>query len=42
MKLYCAPGACSLAPYPHTKTYLTRVSERPHVQKALRAEGHAK
>jgi glutathione S-transferase len=30
--------ALPLKPYPHLKTYLTRVSERPRVQEALRAE----
>ena len=51
MKLYDAPGACSLvvrfaeldalplAPYPQLKSHLTRVSERPRVQESLRAEG---
>jgi glutathione S-transferase len=33
--------ALPLTPYPHLKTYLTRVSERPRVQEALRAEGLA-
>lgn len=59
MKLYLAPGACSLAVHvalrevgvpfaavtvdlarhPHLQAYLKRVSERPRVQDALRAEG---
>ena len=34
--------ALPLIPYPHLKSYLTRVSERPHVQEALRAEGLVK
>ena len=34
--------AFSLTPYPHLKAYLTRVSARPHVQAALRAEGLVK
>lgn len=34
--------ALPLAPYPHLKTYLTRVSARPRVQDALRAEGLVK
>ena len=31
--------AIPLTPYPHLKSYLSRVSERPRVQDALRAEG---
>ena len=31
--------AIPLTPYPHLKSYLARVSERPRVQDALRAEG---
>jgi glutathione S-transferase len=31
--------ALPLTPYPHLKTYLTRISDRPRVQEALRAEG---
>lgn len=31
--------ALPLSPYPHLKAYLTRVSQRPRVQDALRAEG---
>jgi len=34
--------ALPLAPYPHLKAYLERVSERPRVQDALRAEGLVK
>jgi glutathione S-transferase len=34
--------ALPLTPYPHLKTYLTRVSARPRVQEALRAEGLVK
>jgi glutathione S-transferase len=34
--------ALPLTPYPHLKTYLKRVSERPRVQDALRAEGLVK
>ena len=34
--------ALPLAPYPHLKAYLERVSERPRVQEALRAEGLVK
>ncbi|MCX7196530.1 MAG: glutathione transferase GstA [Proteobacteria bacterium] len=34
--------AMSLRPYPHLKTYLDRVSQRPRVQDALRAEGLVK
>lgn len=30
--------ALPMAPYPHLKDYLQRVSQRPHVQAALRAE----
>jgi glutathione S-transferase len=32
----------SLTPYPHLKAYLARVSQRPRVQEALRAEGLSK
>jgi len=31
--------AMPLTPYPHLKTYMDRVSQRPRVQDALRAEG---
>ena len=31
--------AMPLTPYPHLKTYMARVSQRPRVQDALRAEG---
>lgn len=31
--------AMPLTPYPHLKTYVDRVSHRPRVQDALRAEG---
>jgi glutathione S-transferase len=34
--------ALPLTPYPNLKAYLTRVSERPRVRDALRAEGLAK
>lgn len=34
--------ALSLTPYPHLKTYLTRMSKRGRVQDALRAEGLVK
>lgn len=34
--------ALPLTPYPHLKTYLARVSGRPRVREALRAEGLAK
>lgn len=34
--------AMPLTPYPHLKTYLDRVSQRPRVQDALRAEGLVK
>lgn len=34
--------ALPLTPYPDLQRYLVRVSERPHVQEALRAEGLAK
>jgi glutathione S-transferase len=34
--------ALPLATYPHLQAYLKRVSERPHVRAALRAEGLAK
>jgi glutathione S-transferase len=34
--------ALPLTPYPHLKAYLTRVSARPRVQEALRAEGLVK
>ena len=34
--------ALPLIPYSHLKSYLTRVSERPRVQEALRAEGLVK
>ena len=34
--------ALPLTPYPHLKTYLTRVSARPRVQEAIRAEGLVK
>jgi glutathione S-transferase len=34
--------ALPLTPYPHLKMYLTRVSARPRVQEALRAEGFVK
>ena len=34
--------ALPLTPYPHLKTYLGRVSARPRVQEALRAEGLVK
>jgi len=34
--------ALPLTPYPHLKAYLTRVSERPRVQDALRTEGLVK
>ena len=34
--------ALQLTPYPHLKSYLARVSGRPRVQDALRAEGIAK
>ena len=34
--------AMPLIPYPHLESYLTRVSERPRVQEALRAEGLVK
>jgi glutathione S-transferase len=34
--------ALPLTPYPSLKTYLERVSARPHVQEALRAEGLVK
>ena len=34
--------ALSLTPYPHVQAYLGRVSRRPHVQDALRAEGLVK
>lgn len=34
--------ALPLTPYPHLLTYMGRVSERPHVQNALRAEGLVK
>ena len=34
--------ALPLTAYPHLKTYLTRVSARPRVQEALRAEGLVK
>jgi len=34
--------ALPLTPYPHLQAYLGRVSQRPHVQAALRAEGLAK
>lgn len=33
--------ALPLAPYPHLQAYLSRVSQRPRVQDALRAEGLA-
>ncbi len=42
MKLYYSPGACSLTPYPQLKAYLARISQRPRVQDALRAEGLSK
>jgi glutathione S-transferase len=32
----------SLTPYPHLEAYLARVSQRPRVQEALRAEGLSK
>jgi glutathione S-transferase len=32
----------SLTPYPHLRAYLARVSQRPRVQEALRAEGLSK
>ena len=34
--------ALPLIPYSHLKSYLTRVSDRPRVQEALRAEGLVK
>ena len=34
--------ALPLTPYPHLQAYLDRVSRRPHVQDALRAEGLVK
>ena len=34
--------ALPLAPYPHLVAYLKRVSQRPRVQDALRAEGLVK
>jgi glutathione S-transferase len=41
MKLYYAPGACSLSPlnrWPNIKRWHERIAARPKVQEALRAE----